>query len=157
MKKIALLLAVALLFGLTACQPTVSDAVTTAPTLPTTTPEPEDELDLAYWAQFSDYELLEKAIKSETMAFRQLSAVYMTAQEWKDYVLEYCTPIRALMLRDTAHASIEEHAADLAEKYKDEPLFCAENFVLFIVTLQPEMQQQFPDFEYQWPPRANEA
>jgi hypothetical protein len=36
-------------------------------------------------------------------------------------------------------------------------LFRAENFVLFIVTLQPEMQQQFPDFEYQWPPRVNEA
>ena len=124
----------------------------TDPTGPIASPESGQELDLAYWAQFSDYELLEKAIQSETMAFRQLSAVYMTAQEWKDYVLEHCTPIRALMLRDTAQAAIEQYGFSLAEEYQDEPLSRAENFVLFVVTQYPQMQKQFSDYEYVWPP-----
>lgn len=150
MKKFVWIMAVALLFVLTACQPAATGVVTTAPTAPTASPE--DELDVAYWSQFSDYELLEKAIQSETMAFRQLSAVNMTAQEWKDYVLEHCTPIRALMLRDTAQAAIEQYGVSLAEEYQDEPLPRAENFVLFVVTQYPQMQKQFSDYEYVWPP-----
>lgn len=107
---------------------------------------------MACWAKFSDYELLEKAIESDTMAFRQLSAVYMTAQEWKDYVLEHCTPIRALMLRDTAFASVEEHAADLVAQHESDPTqMRVDNFVLFVVTMYPEMEQQFVDYEYTWP------
>lgn len=125
---------------------------TTEPTVPTTTPEPEQELDLAYWGQFSDYELLEKAIESETIIFRQLSAVHMTAEEWKDFVLARCTPIRALMLRDTAFASVAEHAADLVAQHEDDPTkMRVDNFVLFVVTLYPELEQQFGDYEYTWP------
>ena len=150
MKKLALLLAAALVFVLTACRSGVLEPSTTFPADPTTTLE--EALDVAYWTQFSDYELLEKAIESETMAFRQLSAVYMTAQEWKDYVLEHCTPIRALMLRDTAQAAIEQYGVSLAEEYQDEPMSRAENFVLFVVTKYPQMQKQFSDYEYLWPP-----
>lgn len=148
MKKIAIMLAV-LLFVLCGCshRPAATD-----PTGPVASPESSQELDLAYWAQFSDHELLEKAIESDTMSFRQLSAVNMTAQEWKDYVLEHCTPIRALMLRDTAQAAIEQYGASLAEEYQDEPLSRAENFVLFVVTQYPQMQKQFSDYEYVWPP-----
>ena len=148
MKKIAIILAV-LLFVLCGCshRPAATD-----PTGSIASPESGQELDLAYWAQFSDYELLEKAIQSETMAFRQLSAVYMTAQEWKDYVLEHCTPIRALMLRDTAFASVEEHTADLVAQHESDPTqMRVDNFVLFVVTLYPEMEQQFVDYEYTGP------
>ena len=148
MKKIAIILAV-LLFVLCGCshRPAATD-----PTGPVASPESSQELDLAYWAQFSDHELLEKAIESDTMSFRQLSAVNMTAQEWKDYVLEHCTPIRALMLRDTAFASVAEHAADLVAQYEDASTrMRVDNFVLFLVTLYPEMEEQFVDYEYTWP------
>ena len=146
MKKIAIILAV-LLFVLCGCS---HRPASTDPTGPTAAPE--DELDLAYWGEFSDHELLEKAIQSETMAFRQLSAVNMTAEEWKDYVLEHCTPIRALMLRDTAFASVAEHAADLVAQLESDPTqMRVDNFVLFVVTLYPEMEQQFVDYEYTWP------
>ena len=150
MKKFVLIMAVALIFVLTACQPAATGVVTTAPTAPAALPE--DELDVAYWSQFSDYELLEKAIESDIMSFRQFSAVNMTAQMWKDYVLEHCTPIRALMLRDTAFASVEEHAVDLVAQYENNPTqMRVDNFVLFVVTLYPEMEQQFVDYEYTWP------
>lgn len=149
MKKMCLILVFLLILALCGCG-SRSDGNYSA-TAPETIPERQDSFDAAEWDEFSDYELLEKAIKSDTMAFYQLCAVKMTEEEWKDYVLENCKPIRALMLRETAAASVGEFAANLAGEYHTEPYFlAAENFAVFVITLYPELEQQFADFDFTW-------
>lgn len=146
MKKILLILLVATLVFACSCA---------APTEKLTTPT--NSVDTAKWSQYSDYELLKLTIKSEQNEFRQFSAVQMTAEEWKEYMLENCESFRALMLRDTALKSIEEYARTVVEQYQgDLASFRRENFVLLITTVHPEMQEQFMDFEFTFQPRTDE-
>ena len=156
MKRLIFALAVICVVFLVGCQSADPTVTTLAPQKPVNDAS-VDSFDPDEWKGYSDLELMEMTMSSSQNEFRQFSAVQMTAEEWKDYMLTDCEPFRALMLRDTAMKSIEEHAQTVVEQYQgDLASFRRENFVLLITTVLPEMQEQFMDFEFTFQPRTDE-
>ena len=146
MKKLILFITVACFLCLSGCQ-TAEPIVTTV--------TQSDSFNYAKWKEYSDLELMQLTMESEQIDFRQFSAVYMTAEEWQDYMLDNCEPFRALMHRETALESIKEHTLAVADQYKDEfGGLPSENFVLLVMTVHPEMKEQLKDYEITFPPRT---
>ena len=154
MKKLALIMALLSVLCLSACRMEDPAMTTVSPTNPSNMSS-SDTFDPAEWSGYSDYELMEMTMESDQNEFRQLCAVWMTAEEWREYMLENCEPFRALMLRDTALNSLEEHTVALVEQYKDEyGGMPAENFVLLVQTVHPKMMEQLQDYKITFLPRT---
>jgi len=157
MQKIVLAILVVMLFIICGCAGKTADG-TPGQSNPTTINGPEqptDPVNTDEWAEFSDYELMEMTMASSQNEFRQFSAVWMTAEEWKDYMLENCEPLKALMLRDTAMESLEEHTQTVIDQYQgDLASMRSENFALLAMTLHPQMEELLQDIEISYPPKT---
>lgn len=156
MKRLILALAVICALFLAGCQSADPTVTTLVPPKPVNDAS-VDSFDPAEWKGYSDLELLELTMESDQNEFRQLCAVWMTAEEWKENMLENCEPFRALMLRDTALKSLEEHTVAVVEQYKDEfGGMLAENFVLLVQTVHPGMKELLREYEITFAPRIPE-
>ena len=155
MKRVLFVLLSVLLIVLCGCEQESSTNNPTQTTPSSNIEYPTNPFDKTGWSEYSDYELMEMTMESDQNEFRQLCAVWMTAEEWREYILENCEPFRALMLRDTALKSLEEHTVSVVEQYKDEfGGMPAENFVLLVQTVHPKMMEQLQDYKITFPPRT---
>lgn len=153
MKKIYVAFLIGALFLI--CDCAESKPVQTDPTAQIVGEQPTDPIQYDEWAEYSDYELMEMTMASAQNEFRQFSAVWMTAEEWKDYMLENCEPLHALMLRDSAKESLKSHIMTVIRGYQgDLASVRAENFALLAMTIYPELQAQLQDIVICYPPRT---
>ena len=73
-------------------------------------------------------------------------------------MLDNCAPLRALMLRGTAKASIQTHTLAVIEGYQGGlASLRAENLALLVTTMYPEMQEQLKDIEITFTPGAQDS
>lgn len=155
---IALLIIALFLVCGCADKPDASAPVQTNPTTQNSAEQSTEPLNKDKWAEYSDYELMEMVMDSSQNEFRQFSAVWMTAEEWKEYMLNNCDPFRALMLRDTAKESLKAHILTVIHAYQgDLASVRAENFALLAMTIYPELQVQLQDIVISYPPRTGTA